>query len=117
LNHTAARRFLSRVSTGKHGVPVTTDYVLDETLTLLRSRRGLSAAREFISKIRESSSVSIFWVDKNLFEKALEIFRKSEGKSWSFTDCTSFALMNELSIGDAFAFDGHFREAGKAMLP
>ncbi len=34
----AARRFLSQLSSGNHWVSVTTDYVLDETLTLLRSR-------------------------------------------------------------------------------
>ncbi len=91
--------------------------MLDETLTLLRSRRSLKDAATFIEKIRTSKSVKVFWVDDALFEKALEIFQGSQDKSWSFTDCTSFALMNELSVPDSFAFDSHFKEAGFNILP
>jgi predicted nucleic acid-binding protein len=97
---------------GKYGVSVTSDYVLDETLTLLRSRRSLNDATSFIDKVKRSRSVKIFWVDVELFDKALEVFRSSGNKSWSFTDCTSFALAQGLSVSDAFAFDTHFEEAG-----
>ncbi len=117
VNHEAAYKFLSTIASGKHGISVTTDYVLDETLTLLRSRRSLSSASAFIDKIKKSKSVRVFWVEEDLFEKALEVFKRSEGKSWSFTDCTSFALMKELLILGAFTFDSHFREAGLQILP
>jgi uncharacterized protein len=117
VNHEAAYKFLSTISSGKHGVSITTDYVLDEALTLLRSRRGLASATAFIDKIRKSKSVRVFWVDEGLFEKALAVFQKSDHKSWSFTDCTSFALMRELSVSDAFTFDRHFKEAGLVAFP
>ena len=102
---------------GKHGISITTDYVLDETLTLLRSRRSLSSASVFIDKIKNSKSVRVFWVEEGLFEKALDMFKQSDRKSWSFTDCTSFALMKDLLILGAFTFDSHFREAGLQILP
>jgi len=117
VNHDAACKFLAKIASGKHGIAVTTDYVLDETLTLLRSRRDLASASSFIDKIKKSKSIRIFWVDESLFEKALEVFRKSERKSWSFTDCTSFALMGDLSVSEAFTFDSHFREAAFQALP
>ncbi len=117
VNHQAACKFLTEIAMGKHGVAVNTDYILDETLTLLRSRRNLASACTFIDKIRKSKSVRVFWIDEGLFERATDIFRKSERKSWSFTDCTSFALMRELSVSEAFTFDNHFREAGFQMLP
>jgi uncharacterized protein len=117
INHEKARKFLSKLSSGAHGISVTTDYVLDETLTLLRSRRSLAAATAFVDKIRKSNSVRVFWIDESLFEKALDIFRKSDRASWSFTDCASFALMRDLSIPEAFTFDNHFREAGLQALP
>ncbi len=117
VNHEEAYKFLSKIASGKHGVSVTTDYVLDEMLTLLRSRRSLTAASVFIDKLRRSKSVRVFWIDEDLFEKALDIFQKSDHKSWSFTDCTSFALMRDLSVPDAFTFDSHFREAGLQALP
>jgi predicted nucleic acid-binding protein len=117
VNHEAACKFLSEIAMGKRGAAVTTDYVLDETLTLLRSRRTLTSACAFIDKIRKSKSVRVFWIDEDLFERATNIFRKSERKSWSFTDCTSFALMRDLSVSEAFTFDNHFREAGFQLLP
>ncbi len=116
-HHTEARQFLGRLASGKHGVSVTTDYVLDETLTLLRSRRGLDDATSFADKIKKSRSVKVFWIDEELFEKARGVFRSSGGKPWSFTDCASFALMKELSLSDAFAFDEHFEEAGLKAYP
>lgn len=117
VNHEAACKFLAEIASGKHGVSITTDYVLDETLTLLRSRRDLASASYFIDKIRKSKSVRVFWIDESLFEKALDVFRKSGRKSWSFTDCTSFALMRDLSVSEAFTFDTHFREATFQALP
>ena len=117
VNHEEACKFLSKIASGKHGVSVTTDYVLDEALTLLRSRRSLSSALCFMDKIKKSNSVRVFWKDEALFQKALDIFQKSERKSWSFTDCTSFALMKDLSVPEAFTFDGHFREAGFRAFP
>jgi predicted nucleic acid-binding protein len=117
VNHEAACKFLAEIASGKYGVSITTDYVLDETLTLLRSRRDLGSASCFIDKIRGSKSVRVFWIDESLFEKALDVFRKSDRKSWSFTDCTSFALMRDLSVSEAFTFDAHFREAAFQALP
>ena len=117
VNHEAACKFLSNIASGKHGVSVTTDYVLDEALTLLRSRRDLASATAFVDKIRKSKSVRVFWIDEGLFEKAIIVFQESDHKSWSFTDCTSFALMGELSVSEAFTFDRHFREAGLLALP
>jgi len=117
VNHSAARGFLAQVSKGAYGAPLTTDYVIDEAMTLLRSRRNLTAAASFIDKVRSSNSVKIAWVDKSLFDRALAIFRGSEHKEWGFTDCTSFALMKQLSVTEAFAFDRHFEEFGFAVHP
>ena len=117
INYEKARKFLSEIASGKHGVAVTTDYVLDETLTLLRSKKGLPVAQTFIDKIKKSKSIRIFWVSESIFEKALSIFKKTSDFPWSFTDCTSFALMRDLSITGAFTFDNHFMQAGFQKLP
>jgi Predicted nucleic acid-binding protein, contains PIN domain len=117
INHERALDFLANIASGKQGISVTTDYILDETLTLLRSRRDLDSAVAFIDKIRKSKSIRVFWVTENLFEQALKVFKKSDDKNWSFTDCTSFALMAELSVSSVFSFDKHFREAGFRSLP
>ncbi len=54
---------------------------------------------------------------EELFEKSIALFRDSRNQSWSFTDCTSFVLMRELSVMNAFAFDIHFKEVGFSLLP
>lgn len=117
INHEKARKFLVEIAAGTHGVAVTTDYVLDETMTLLQSRKGLTVALIFIDKVRRSKSIRVFWVSESMFEKALGTFRKTTNSRWSFTDCTSFALMKDLSIDEAFTFDNHFKQVGFQKLP
>jgi predicted nucleic acid-binding protein len=117
INHKKAKNFLVQLAQGKHGVAITSDYVLDETMTLLRSRRGLLDAVTFIDKIKKSKSIRVFWISESVFDKALGILRSRSDAAWSFTDCTSFALMSDLSITEAFTFDGHFKQAGFQKLP
>ena len=117
ITHEKVQQFLADIATGKHGVAVTTDYVLDETMTLLQSKKGLEAAVTFIDKIKRSKSIRIFWVSESIFDKALVIFRKTADSHWSFTDCTSFALMKDLTITEAFTLDSHFKQAGFHKLP
>jgi len=38
-------------------------------------------------------------------------------KDFSFTDCTSFALMERLKIKTAFSFDAHFTQYGFIRIP
>jgi uncharacterized protein len=117
INHIKAREVLAEIATGKYGIIITTDYVLDETMTLLRSKKGLSVAVAFIDKIRKSKSIRVFWVSESIFDKALVMFRKAVDWQPSFTDCTSVALMKDLGITEAFTLDDHFRQAGFNKLP
>ena len=41
-------------------------------------------------------------------DAAWQIFLDYEDQDFSFTDCSSFALMRLMGIQDAFAFDAHF---------
>ncbi len=45
------------------------------------------------------------------------IFRTHWGKGYSFTDCTSFALIDRHVIRNVFAYDWHFRHYAFAMHP
>jgi predicted nucleic acid-binding protein len=45
------------------------------------------------------------------------MFLKHLDQGWSFTDCVSFHVMQELGLGDALTKDEHFQRAGfKALL-
>lgn len=96
---------------------VTTDYVVDETLTLLRMRLGLRAAHAWWHQISDSRRLRWERIDAGRFDRAMDWFTKQKDKSYSFTDCTSFAVMRELRIAKALATDRHFRQAGFAVVP
>lgn len=98
-------------------VLLTTDYVMDETLTLLRLRLGLGAAGEWWQRISSSRRVVMVEVDHDLREDALRWFFRYDDKEFSFTDCTSFALMKRDKLREVLTTDRHFKQAGFHMLP
>jgi len=116
-NHRPAAAFLRELSKGRLGAMVTTDFVLDETLTLLSMRFGVAAAIRFLAKIRESESVDVIWIGEQAFWEAAKLMEERPDKRWSFTDCTSFVAMRSLSVDQAFAFDDNFLQAGFKKLP
>jgi predicted nucleic acid-binding protein len=99
------------------GLLLTTDYVIDEALTLLRSRVGLKATKEWWHTVGSSHRVRYEQIDAGRAERAREIFFRYRDKDFSFTDCTSFAVMRELRVRSALTTDRHFRQAGFEMLP
>ncbi len=115
-NHAAAARFLRRFQ--KEPVRLyTSDYVIDETLTLLRFKVAHLQAIRFLDFLARSPSISRQVVTSELFDQAVAIFRKYRDKPWSFTDCVSFALMDALDLSRAFAFDHNFTQYGKELYP
>ena len=96
---------------------VTTDYVVDETLTLIRVRLGLRAAETWWSQVDGSSRVRWEWIDAARADKARALFFRHRDKDYSFTDCTSFVVMRELKLKDALTTDRHFRQMGFRVLP
>jgi hypothetical protein len=96
---------------------VTTDYVVDEMLTLLRVRLGLAAAESWWEQVEGSSRVRWEWIDPARADKARAIFFRHRDKSYSFTDCTSLVVMRELRIRQALTTDAHFRQMGFQVLP
>ena len=116
-HHEAAVAEHRELIAGRRGRLITSDYVIDETLTLVRGRLGGSAAGTFAKSLAASRSVQIVWVGQQHYEPALSLFLSQRGTAWSFTDCTSFVLMRELSVPTAFAFDNDFTEAGFERRP
>jgi uncharacterized protein len=116
-NHASALRFHRELLKGGFGRMITTDFVLDESLTLIRRRVGAESVARFLQGVEESRSVQTIWVTADHFREARGVFLQQGSRSWSFTDCTSFVVMRELGIQTAFGFDGDFREAGFRVQP
>ncbi len=96
---------------------VTTDYVADETLTLLRMRLSLDAAEAWWNQVDSSSRLSWEFVDLARADRARSLFFRYRDKDFSFTDCTSFVVMRELRLRDALTTDRHFAQVGLNLRP
>lgn len=96
---------------------VTSDYVVDETLTLIRMRLGLDAAERWWAMLSATSRVRWETVDPERAERARAWFFGWRDQRFSFTDCTSFVVMKDLKLRDVLTSDEHFRVAGFRVLP
>ncbi len=105
---------LARKLTANHAAEplVTSNHVRGETWTFLRRRAGHRSAVDFLDAIDRSPRVSVAFVSEDLENGALRWLRRHDERDYSLVDATSFALMRQLRIRDAFAFDGDFTSAG-----
>ena len=115
--HEAALQFREQVLRKKRYEMITTSYILDETLTLIRFRINIKASVDFSKEIRKSKVVKIVHVSREMEGKARDIFERYDDKDFSFTDCVSFVVMWERGIKEAFAFDQHFNQMGYIRKP
>jgi predicted nucleic acid-binding protein len=109
-DHSAAMRWLSQ----NREPLITTDYILAETATLIRMRdktaRGHRLAVRYASSILRQEGSVLYHVTEHQLQQSLDIFRRYRDHLFSFVDCTSFVVMEELHVTQAFAFDHHFDE-------
>lgn len=94
----------------------TTDYIVDELLTLFIGRGYRGRAIDWIEDVLHRGSCDLIQVETQDFQAACALFVRFSDKRWSFTDCTSFVVMQRLGIRYAFAFDDHFRQFGSVVV-
>jgi predicted nucleic acid-binding protein len=103
LLHSLSRRGLT---------PLLTNFIVAESHALILSRVGADTARRWL--------LGHVWpvepVHPRDEERAKEIIRRYIDKSFSYTDATSFAVMERLGIKEAFGFDPHFQQYGLKLL-
>jgi predicted nucleic acid-binding protein len=107
-DHAAAETTLDHLGTAM----VTTDYIIDETLTLLRARGHGQLALEIGKEFFAGRLARIIKITETDIEAAWQVFNRFADKTWSFTDCTSKIVIERLNINTAFTFDHHFRQFG-----
>jgi predicted nucleic acid-binding protein len=95
---------------------LTTDYIVDETLTLLRARGERQRARLLGERFFESSMTEVYLLSEDDIRQAWSVFRQYDDKSWSFTDCTSKVVIEQMNISEAFTFDHHFTQFGSLRV-
>ena len=95
----------------------TSNFVLDETFTLLGRWAGHGFAVQRAKSVYASQALTILRPDREDEMKALQFFGKYADQHVSFTDCISFALMKRERIDRVFTFDRHFEFAGFQTIP
>jgi len=97
---------------------VTTDYVIDETVTRLRYDAGHSSALRYLDLLalaQETGTLRIVYNTEAIFQKAITVFRRYDTVDISLTDCVSFVVCQQLEILYAFSFDKHFPIMGISL--
>jgi predicted nucleic acid-binding protein len=111
-DHDAANRWLS----ANREPLVTSDYVVDETLTLLRARGHQARAVALGEHLFSGRLARIHYLSPDEIIATWDLFRRFDDKDWSFTDCSSKVVMERLNVTTAFAFDYHFRQFGSVEV-
>ncbi len=91
---------------------LTTDYIIDELLTLLKARGHTDTAIKIGEQFFVRQQHQIYYLNRDDILESWKVFQQFNDKEWSFTDCTSKVIIEKLSIKSALAFDEHFKQFG-----
>lgn len=111
--HGTAFEALRKVSAGEYGRLFTSEYVYDETVTLVRQRTGrFEPAKQVGDRIRGVGpfprTFDLLYVSELEFEDAIETFERYEDQSLSFTDASTIALVERYDVDAVLSFDDDF---------
>ena len=94
----------------------TSDYVLDETFTLLFKRLPFAQAQESVEMLDQAilaNFLNLEWITPERFAQTKDLRLKIQDKSQiSFTDLSSMVIMEELGISLILTADAHFTHIG-----
>jgi len=113
-SHALARTIQSRLARERWQLTFS-NFVLAETHGLLVSRAGRAAGVAFLD-YAQGGAVSVVRVEPEDEQAALSIIHGYDDKDFSYTDATSFAIMERLGLSWAFSFDEDFARYGFQRL-
>lgn len=96
---------------------VTSNYIFDEIVTLCRTRLGHDVAAQVGVALLDVDTADLVRVTVEDEHNAWRRFLAREDQVYSFTDCTSFAVVDRLGLRDVIALDDDFRREGYQTFP
>ncbi len=96
---------------------ITTDYVRDEAVTVMKKRYGYEAAVRLGRKLRASDFCRYHVLSPQDEATSWAIFEKYDDKAWSYTDCSCLAMMQRLHVTEVLSLDAHFHQMGVQVWP
>ncbi len=95
---------------------VTSDYIVDETSTLLLMRGERSKAIEFGNLAIFGSVAFLHKLYEDQFHRSWLLFQQLSSSGLSFTDCTSHIIAVDLGVKTVASFDHHFQTTDVSYL-
>ncbi len=106
-NHQVAVNVMDDIIKGKYGKLYITDYIFDESMTVIFIRlKSLSETVKIGEVIRKSSEM--LEIEKSDFENTWNLFKKQIHTAFSFTDCSTLEIMKRSAIRNIATFDEDF---------
>jgi uncharacterized protein len=87
---------------------VTTNHVVAETVTLTQAKIDHEAAVRMGEQLYSERLAHIHWATQAQERAAFAYLARHRDKGYSFVDCLSFVVMDDLGITEALAVDKHF---------
>ncbi len=96
---------------------VTSNYILDELITLLRVRNlPLEKFKDFVDALWDNEVCNLLRINEEDDLESWELMKKYSDQKFSFTDCSSFIIMKRYGIQKVCTFDKHFHIAGFEVI-
>ena len=122
ISHELAKKWYGEIKETGYRM-ATSDYVLDEVITALFKNVAFGGAIEYIESLFaaiKAKQIKLERITETRFKAAWLLRIKYQDKpDISFTDLTSFVLMQELAINNVFTGDAHFNQVnlGFEIIP
>mgnify|MGYP001574466605 FL=1 len=108
-NHDNAKKIMEDIIDGKYGMPVISDYVFDETVTVTFGRTGNLEKASLVGE-KLKAATKLLKVGDTDFDESWEIFQAQKNTKFSFTDCTILSLMKSNGVRNIATFDKDFKK-------
>ena len=113
---------LRRIVAGEYGAVYTSDYVLDETVTLVRSRTDSvdaprTVADRLLGRGEFPEALQLLIVDRERVQRTLATVERYADHDLSFTDASTVALVEDERIDRVCSFDDDFDGIVDRLVP
>ncbi len=115
LNHKRSLELLKEIANGKYGMIYTSDYILDEAMTLINARTH-GNRKDLLEKMWDyffdtEPIAQIIAVNQTWLPEIRDTQREMtvDNNPVSFTDASNIILCQRLEITNILSFDGHFQ--------
>lgn len=108
-HHSRSLVLLNNLRQGIYGTGILTDYILDETVTLLFTRYKKADVALQAGEVIITEKLGKFLpMSFDLIKKTWDKYQKLISKGLSFTDCSLLAVAEYLECNDILSFDKEF---------